>query len=46
LGAIALRLDSSVKTAEMLAMYTFYQFYAPVFSEFVRNPGFRGWWRD
>jgi hypothetical protein len=34
-----LRLDSSVKTAEMLAMYTFYQFYAPVFSEFVRNPG-------
>ncbi|MEH1922224.1 MAG: abortive infection family protein, partial [Nostoc sp.] len=31
--------DSSVKTAEMLAMYTFYQFYAPVFSEFVRNPG-------
>ncbi|BBD63885.1 hypothetical protein NIES4072_24590 [Nostoc commune NIES-4072] len=28
-----------VKTAEMPTIYTFYQFYAPVFSEFVRNPG-------
>jgi hypothetical protein len=39
LGAIALRVDSSVKTAQMLTIYTFYQFEAPLFSEFVRNPG-------
>ncbi|QFS50774.1 hypothetical protein GXM_08268 [Nostoc sphaeroides CCNUC1] len=39
MGAIALLVESSFKTAEMLIIYTSYQFVPPFIYELVRNPG-------